>query len=368
MSWVRGGDTAGTHPALLAVREHPDHDDRLLNEVRGFLHGCAALASAHDQDYVVTRGTAIEVGGTSRAAALIEVALWAGLFTDTVPLDRGRVGYVLIDDPKFLHIRTKAAKEWEAQRKADSSNLALTVPVRLRDGDGCRYCGVVVTWGDTRSARGGTYDHRQPGQRGTLDTVVVSCRGCNAGRGTDLGADAAYPLMPVPAQPYYCGKTATWLTANGHPTSATTARPATQPDTAHTTTPRPGNQPGTAPPLPRPATQPATATARPATPADPAPRTTPRPDTQTDTAHRATRPRPAPAPTPRPEPNSATAPPPVPPEPAGAPTAGAGSAGSGRDRDGSGPGTTQTPRPVRARRRARRGRTTPPYPTGAPSP
>ena len=42
--------------------------------------------------------------------------------------------------------------------------VSIIVPVRWRDGDACRYCGKVVNWADRKGGKGGTYDHRMPGQ------------------------------------------------------------------------------------------------------------------------------------------------------------------------------------------------------------
>lgn len=313
MSWIRNGDTAGTHPALLAVREHPAYDSRLINEIRGFVQGCAEMASTHDQDYVVTRGTAITAAGDDRAEVMIEVALFAGLFTDTIDLGRGRVGYLLMDDPAFLHLRTKAEKEWEAQRKRDISNPAMTAPVRLRDGDACRFCANVVIWGDNRSARGATYDHAVPGQPGELR---VACRACNAGRRDYPDADERYPPLPVPETPYYSPGTIAWLAKKGYdPRTDTQSENATRPAAADPARP--------APPPDGPAARPprGTAPARSDTPSGTAP-------TPTDQSR------------------------PVLTEPS---TAEPGFAGSGTGRVGSGASPPQGSRPPR-RRRGRRGR------------
>jgi hypothetical protein len=335
VSWLRKGDTAHQHRAVSAILEHPDYDDRLLNEVYGFFEACAECAAARGAEYVVTRGEALRAGGSiTRGAQLIEIALFAQLFTETITLPNGRLEYKLINEPEFMHIRTAAEKEWERLRQADSSNTSLTVPVRLRDGDACRYCGKVVIWGDTRSARGATYDNRERHRTGpgTVDIVVVSCRGCNAGRRDDPDADQRYPLRPPPAQPYYHPKTVAWLAEHGHQVPSGSP-PADAP------APRPGTRPDTAP-TPRPRTQRDTARPVTGTPARPA----------TDTA---------PA---RPAPPAATAPP-APPEQPGPPTAKAGSAGSGRAGSGAAPSTgRQRDHPQRRRRgrRGRRGGTPPP--------
>jgi hypothetical protein len=118
--------------------------------------------------------------------------------------------------------------------------------VKERDGDGCRYCGIVVYWrGDRRSKKAGTYDHRIPGQAATVDTSVVACAECNGTRGgyqrhgmTLEQIDEHVPLLPAPTEPYYSEFTADQLTKHfGRPFVATKARPGTQPDTARPATP-----------------------------------------------------------------------------------------------------------------------------------
>lgn len=215
MPWLRVGDTAANHPTVLAVLEHQDIDDRLVNEVFGFVVRCAAQSTAHLTDYIVNRGTALAIAGISRSTHLIKVAQYAGYITvEERDLDDGqgpRTVYKLVDDPEFIHMRTKEEIEWERQRKSDNSDPALIIPVRMRDGDACRYCGLVVNWRARKGRIRGTYDHRVPGQRGTIDTTVVACEACNASRGNDPKADERLPLLPEPRKPYFSPFTIEWL-------------------------------------------------------------------------------------------------------------------------------------------------------------
>jgi len=222
MPWVRFGDTAATYPKLLLIAGLPGADARAVNEVRGWLYACATQSGNHMTDYVVDPGTAALFGG-SRTKKLIDWCVKTGLLT---PVKISGVDHwVIINDPEFIHIRTRAEVEWDRQRQSDTANVGLTVPVRLRDGDNCRYCGVLVQWMGRKSNRSAEYDHRNPGQAATVDTLVVACRTCNGARQANPQWDADHPLRPVPASPNYTEPTARFLTVNGYP-----IEPNVQPD------------------------------------------------------------------------------------------------------------------------------------------
>lgn len=231
MPWLRVGDTASTHPTVIAVDDHPAADvaHSLACEVFGFVALCATMAAQHLTDYVVSFPAAQRVAGSrQRAAELLDLAEWAGYGVNTTD-DDGRRVFQLAQDPDLLHMRTADEIAAERQRKADTGNLAVTVPVRHRDGDQCRYCGVRVAYSDRRSARGLTYDHRSPlTMPGTVETMVVACRACNGARGAIAqqyedhaaglaAADAAHPLRPVPADPYYSPATLALFKKHGTP-------------------------------------------------------------------------------------------------------------------------------------------------------
>lgn len=203
-----------------------------VNEVFGFATRCALQSAGHTTDYVIDEGTAFMLGGP-RTERLLELSVKAGYFK----AKRTRAGvttYLLVDDPAFLHMRTQAEIERDKQRKADNANKTITGPVRRRDGDECRYCGVIVNWLDRKSGRGGTYDHREPGKPATIETLVVACQACNGGRGDDPDADTRYPLRDEPAAPVYSDTTAAFLLSAGYRVTVTEGlRPGRQPDTAH---------------------------------------------------------------------------------------------------------------------------------------
>lgn len=213
MSWVRYGDESATHPIVVEPLNRPDGSMQLVNEAFGFVGRCAIQSGLHLTDYVVTHATAAMVAGMERVDFILQVAIEAGYMTP-VEID-GKRSYKIVDDDTFIHLRLKKEVEWDQQRQRDNSNTAITVPVRLRDGDTCRWCGVVVNWRDRKGARGATYDHLEAKQRDTTpETVVVACKSCNSSRkdtDTPKGIDQ---LLPVPNPPYFSESTVTWLTNN----------------------------------------------------------------------------------------------------------------------------------------------------------
>jgi len=207
--WSKGGDNAATHPALLAAGAHGD--ERTLNEVSGFVLRCYLQSAGHMTDYVVDEGTAMLLGQT-RWQELVRVAVRAGLMTKV----RGRRAWKLLEDPEFVHLRLRADVLWQRQRERDIANPAIVVPVRVRDGDCCRYCSKPVVWkGVRRGNIRGTYDHREPGKAATVGTLVVACGECNSTRGDDPDADQLLPLRPAPLEPYYSADTVEWLAGKG---------------------------------------------------------------------------------------------------------------------------------------------------------
>ena len=214
MPWMRTGDTAATYPALMALVADPSADERTVNEAFGWLTRCAILSAAHKTDYVIDVGTAYMIGG-ARAQELIRLCIGAGLLTSTTT-SAGLPAYKLIADPEFIHMRLREEIEWERTQRSDCRNPDLTVPVRRRDGDQCRWCGVVVLWRGKTSNRSGTLDHLQPGKPAIVDTLVVACRGCNSARSRNPESwDDNHRLLPPPVAPMYGKWTAEHLSKNG---------------------------------------------------------------------------------------------------------------------------------------------------------
>lgn len=206
MAWLKSSDTSYDHPVVVAPLEWPaEHLDGLdpydlVSILYGLVWRCATYCGGKGLDYVVPDAVIAQMAGTYNWRARAEQAARAGYW---VRCEDGR-SWLLLDDAEHLfHIRRKAEIEWERARKRDTSNSALTVPVRLRDGDGCRYCGVIVQWSARRGARAGTYDHRNPGKPArSPDDLVVCCASCNGTRSSNPDAEA-WPLRPAPVDPYY---------------------------------------------------------------------------------------------------------------------------------------------------------------------
>ncbi|GEA79948.1 HNH endonuclease [Cellulomonas uda] len=322
MSWQKSSDGAATHPKLMKIDALPDADDRLLNEVKGWLWSLSTQSAQHDTDYYVEVGTA-RMFGTSRTAVLVDVALRVGLLTEHT-IDGLRV-YKLLEDENLWHIRSRAEKEWERQQASDTKDPRLKVPVVLRDGDNCRYCGVLTQWRGPRNHATFTLDHRQPGQPGTVETLVVACWRCNTSRSNNPQWDDDHPLRPAPARPLYGRWAAQYLTDNGYPTQQNVLREADEKR-----------------PAPALGADPAPMSVRPATGKD----------DDTATAPRRAVPRATPA---RVESESSQTPPPATPGVA-PPGSGQGRVGSPSGVDGTGQGGRGAPQAQPRRRRGRRGK------------
>ena len=213
MPWLRVGDTAASHPVVLRAWSLPEADARLKNELFGFVAMCAAMSAAFKTDYVVEMGTVVAVAGFERGRVLANAAVACGYFS-VVEGEQGQTLYRIIDDPELFHMRLKGEIEWENRQRNDTRNKSLTVPVRARDGDACRWCGRVVYWGDQKSLRGATYDHVDAGRAAeSVNDLVVSCRGCNSARKNNEAWGKA--LLPEPKKPYYAQKTVDFLAENG---------------------------------------------------------------------------------------------------------------------------------------------------------
>ncbi|WP_411732172.1 HNH endonuclease [Paeniglutamicibacter sp.] len=232
MSWLKQSDVSANHPITLRALEMEEADDRILNEVYGWVNRCATQSAAFDQDYIVTVGTARAMAGSfARFDALSKAAIFCGYFTEVMIEVEGeqRKAFKLVEEQDLFHMILKAEKDWTKQRQADNRNVSKTGPVRLRDGDACRYCGRTVTWGqDRRSVRKGSIDHVVPGAEGTIETMVVCCNECNSRRKDD--PESTWKTLPAPVEPLIGDITARWLTDKcGIPTKPSYNRTPTTP-------------------------------------------------------------------------------------------------------------------------------------------
>lgn len=258
MTWVRVGDTAATDPSVLELGSAPAADERTANEAFGFFIKVATASGAHMTDYHVSLGTA-QLFGAARTSELLAACEYAGVLT-RVQLDGKPMWRIINDRPELVHLRLREEVEWERQRRRDASNPALTVPVRFRDGDACRYCGRVVNWKDKKGGLRGTYDHFDPGQPATIDTFFVACGACNSSLGATPPQDKRPLLLPEPERTYYSPDTTAWVNSsmwavrNGFtlPAPGTVLQPGSL---VNPPPQRPGIQPGHAPDL-RTGTQP----------------------------------------------------------------------------------------------------------------
>lgn len=198
MPWTKSGDNAATHPRLMRVDSDAAAEDWSLNEVAGFILRAYFQSAGHMTDYHLDYGMA-KLLGNGRHEDLIALAERAGLLTLVSGRGRSRQ-WRLLEDPEFVHLMLRAEVEWNRQRDRDRRNDDLTIPVRRRDGDACRYCDQIVSWSARRGARAGTYDHLEPGHPATVDTYVVCCNKCNSTRKVDPDA---LTLTPPPAVPAY---------------------------------------------------------------------------------------------------------------------------------------------------------------------
>lgn len=215
MPWLKVSDNVHTHPRVTGLRDAPGATRGTKFEVLGFTVALMATSAAHLTDGRIDRDT-VETQGGPRWRTYVAQMVHAGILTEKKDRMTGATYWQLVDDAEWIHIRAAADVKWERQRKQDRANPQLTAPVRLRDGDECRYCGVIVSWPDHQSARAGTFDHRNPGEPATVSTYVVACKRCNGERQDDPEADQNRPLRNAPAAPFYSAHTAKWLAQRGH--------------------------------------------------------------------------------------------------------------------------------------------------------
>ena len=252
MAWLRVGDTFSTHPLILALIDPAE--PFIGSACKGFFLELAALSANALTDYEITQGF-INLAGGAAAPELLKRCKRAGLITDLGGRGNARRWKLIDTAPELIHIRLKAEVSWERQQKADTGNPLLRAAAYLRDGDACRYCGVVVQPADNMSPRGKTLDHVHPGQQArTAEDLVVCCRRCNGRRGKDWqdeenrpGFAARWPLRRPPSPLLFVRSTVTWLEKQGHslPPGSVIAERAPKPDSTPTTSDQEATRPAT---------------------------------------------------------------------------------------------------------------------------
>lgn len=204
MAWIRVGDTFNqakewTRAAELALMRR---DERLVDELKGVALSLYFQSAVSWSDYEISLGAAAMIIGQGRFDRVIADLKTIGVLTDLPPVD-GVPRWRLLERKDFVHIIKEREKLMATKRKRDRNKGTLVVPVLLRDGSTCRYCGIDVNWKDHKNDDGGTFDHRCPEDETTVENFVVCCRGCNELRGSLPEPDVELPLLPVPVEPLY---------------------------------------------------------------------------------------------------------------------------------------------------------------------
>ena len=217
MAWLRVGDNINTHPLMSRLVEACEYDHALKNEALGLFIAMATSSAAHLTDYVVEPGL-VGVLAPGREKLLLDVLRGAALVESFKDEEEGRWLYRLTNDSEFVHMRSRAEVEIDRDRSRDRRNPELTIPVRVRDGDECRWCGRTVKFADHKSRRGGTIDSLNSHKESTIETLVVACRGCNSDR---KDGKPGFKLLAEPVVPHYEPSTIDfinnheWSIANG---------------------------------------------------------------------------------------------------------------------------------------------------------
>lgn len=176
-------------------------DARLVTDLKGVTMALYAQSALSWSDYMVQFGAVIEAVGLERASSVVEDLLKIGVLFDQSTADQRQ--YRLLERESFVHLIKTDQKKRNAKRKRDKRKAALMVPVLLRDGSECRYCGDRVNWDDKRFDQGGTFDHREIESETTVDNYVVCCRSCNRLRADFENPDEELPLLDPPEIPIY---------------------------------------------------------------------------------------------------------------------------------------------------------------------
>lgn len=203
MAWLRLGDNIVTHPYMSKILESSELSHQLKNEVFGVFSQLSSVSAAHLTDAWVEMGMIAQIA-PGRESIILDVLVDAGLAERVKTEDKKWKIRLVLDDEEFVHARKRDEVLIDRRRSADKRRDDLMIPVRVRDGDECRWCGRTVSWGNRSGARGATIDSLSGHKDSTINTLVVACRGCNSKRhegGVHLD------LREAPGNPYYTDHT-----------------------------------------------------------------------------------------------------------------------------------------------------------------
>lgn len=231
MAWMKWSDTSAEHPNFARLYDLEYFTPGLKRELVGFIFECAAHSALHFTDYLIEEGVVKRAGGMESDPAGYFASNWekmldacqrTGFFTATYKKG-GRLAYKMLEDADgFVHLIRKDEADWNKGREKDLNDTQLKGKVRLRDGDQCRWCGVIVNFDARTGGRAGTYDHAnsQVVANGDPAKMYVSCRTCNQKRGD--GKNWNIKLRPAPVNPYYSPSTVEQLASWGFIVEPTT--------------------------------------------------------------------------------------------------------------------------------------------------
>lgn len=205
MAWMRVGDTFNAAPEWMAAAglgaQRGDFD--LVARLKGHTMGLFAQSAVAWTNYVVSYGAAVTVVGMQSVDQVVADLVRIGVLSVMEADVDGNPQWKLLERDDFVNLVKSNERLMKTKRRRDRSNAPLVIKVLLRDGDECRYCGVEVRWGDTKSDDGQTFDHRDPEAPTTPDNYVQCCRGCNRLRADLADPDTELPLLPCPDNPVY---------------------------------------------------------------------------------------------------------------------------------------------------------------------
>lgn len=179
MVWFRVDDDLAFHRKSLKAG----------NAAMGLWVRAGAECASQLLDGFVPDEMALLIGTRALANKLVDAGLWHRV--------DGGFRFHQWEDRQPTKADVEADRRANAARQKVFRSPHLRDAVRKRDGDRCRYCGVLVAWNDRRGAAGGTYDHVIPDGPTDEANLVVCCRGCNASKGRRTPEQAGMHLRPV---------------------------------------------------------------------------------------------------------------------------------------------------------------------------